>query len=162
MNVLQDLALWICTRRGTLDLKTSILHSSPASLDQDFCGEWWNCPIRMSILRGVLLLVGGVHRRDACYRLQCEWGGNLLICGALLHCIIPIKDQTVSYWWRQDSLMRLALPPEWDHMTTWKATTSGNQQLPSLALTPLQIKANLSKLSQWFLTNFILVRAVRV
>lgn len=62
-------------------------------LDQEFWGEWQTCPIRMSILGRMLLMVNGVHRRDAWHRLQGKWGSNLLNCGALLHCLIAIKDQ---------------------------------------------------------------------
>ena len=124
MNVLHDLAVWIGTSRGTLDLKTGILHSSPTLLDQEFRGERGNSPFRTSILGRRLLLVSRVQRGGACSGLKRERGSNLVICGALLHWVIAIKDQIGSYGQRQDKMKRLVPPPtHWKTDVGWCADT---------------------------------------
>ena len=65
----------------------------------------------MSILGRRLLLVSRVQRGDACPGLKGERGSNLVVCGALLHRVIAIKDQIGSYGQRQDRLKRLVPPP---------------------------------------------------
>lgn len=161
MNVLHDLAVWICTRQRTLDLKAGILHSSPALLHQEFRAEGWNNLLRTSILGRILLRVGGVHRGHACGGLQAEWGGDLLVCGALLHQFIAIKEQTGSCRQRQSNFNEISAALT-KRSRMLRLGQAGKQEETSLVpkfkyirILSLQIKDKLSQFLWQFLSNFV-------
>lgn len=104
-NVLHDPGFVNQHSRGTLDLKTGILHI-PQLLDQKFWG-WMvrAAPSEWAFWGRRLLLVKVQGDAGA----EGNRGSSLVVCG--LSCGHSAKDQIGSYSQRQDRLKRLVPPP---------------------------------------------------